>query len=205
MKRISIMVNIVLAVAVVALYALYFTDKCHKNSAGSTAEGSAVELPSGSIVYIQLDSLLGQFDFFHALKSELEAKAKVIDDDLTKRGRAFERDYIDFTEKVQKGLLTRSQMESQGAQLENRQRDLEQFAQQKRAELAEEEQVMINKVFYELNTYLESYNKEHDFALILSTSAASNNVMSGSSKSLDITKEVAAGLNAQYAVQNKKR
>jgi len=204
MKRISLIANIVLAAAVVVLYVFYFTDKSRKTGTGSTIESAAVELPTGSIVYIHLDSLMNQFDLFHALKNELEAKAKVIDDDLTKKSRTWERDAMDYQEKVQKGLLTRSQAETQGNQLQNRQNELEQFARQKQLELAEEEQVMINRVFYELNTFLEAYNQEHGFALILTTSASTNNILNGD-RNLDITRTVAAGLNEQYAAQNKKR
>ncbi|MCL1973675.1 MAG: OmpH family outer membrane protein, partial [Bacteroidetes bacterium] len=90
------------------------------------------------------------------------------------------------------------------AQLENRQRDLQQYAEQKQMELAEEQQVMINRVFYELTAFLESYNQEHGHALILTTSASTNNILIGNND-LDITKAVADGLNNQYAAQNKKK
>jgi len=204
MKRISLIANIVLAVAVVVLYIFYFTDKGRKTGTGKLeTESIAVDLPSGSIVYIHLDSLMNRFDLFHDLNNDLEAKAKVIDDDLNRKGRTFERDALDYQDKVQKGLLTRSQAEAQGTLLENRRHELQQYAQQKQIELSEEQQVMINRVFHELNTFLESYNQEHGFALILTTSAATNNVIIGD-RSLDITRAVAAGLNAQYA-QSKRR
>ena len=204
MKKISLFANIILAVAVVVLYAFYFTDRGRKTVTGSETENEAVVLPSGSIVYIQLDSLMNQMELFHALKNELEAKTKVIDDDLNKKGRAFERDALDFQEKYQKGLITTIQAQTQSAQLENRQRDLQQYVEQKQMELAEEQQVMINRVFYELQTFLEAYNQEHGYALILSSNAATNNVLIGN-RSLNITKEIVNGLNDKYILQNKKK
>ena len=201
MKRILLIANIVLAAAVVALYILFFTGSCHtKGAAGLASVESTTDLPVGAIVYVQIDSLVNELDLFHSLKSDWEAKVKVIDDDLSKKARAFERDAADFTDKVQKGLMTRSQAETQNAQLEARQRDLQQYSQQKGAELEEEQQVMLNNVLNEIRLFLAAYNQEHNFALIFSTSATTNNVLVGNS-ALDITKDVIAGLNAKYAAQ----
>ena len=54
---------------------------------------------------------------------------------------------------MQKGLITRSQAETQQNQLAARQQELEQYAQQKQLELAEENQVMLNRVLDALRTY----------------------------------------------------
>ena len=205
MKNISLIINIVLAAAVIALYVLFFTGNCNK-SVGNTPEGGeSLALPEGgSIVYIQVDSLMNQFDMFHALRTELEAKAKLIDDDLTRKGRAFERDVNDFNEKVQKALITRSQAEDQQQKLEARQQELQQYSQQKQMELAEEEQVLLNRVLDELKTYLSTYNEAQNYSLILTTSGATNNIIVGN-PSLNITKDVVTGLNAKYATTQKKK
>ena len=67
--------------------------------------------PAGSIVYIQMDSLINYYDMFNDLKSELETKLQTIQDDLTKKGNAWEKSATDFQNKLNKGLLTRSQAE----------------------------------------------------------------------------------------------
>ena len=203
MKNLSLIINIVLTAAVIALYVLFFTGKT-STTAITTQSQESIELPGeNSIVYIQVDSLMNQFDMFHALRTELEAKAKVIDDDLTKKGRAFERDVNDFNEKIQKGLLTSLQAQTQQQHLEARQQELQQYSQQKQMELAEEEQVLLNRVLDELKTFLAAYNETHNFSLILTTSGATNNIITGS-PTLNITKDVVNGLNAKYSAQKKK-
>jgi outer membrane protein len=204
MKRILLIANIVLAAAVVVLYVLFFTTGKKTTTFPHAGESNASELPAGSIVYIQIDSLINGLDLYHALRVDWEAKAKVIDDDLTKKGRALERDVADFTDKYQKGLLTRSQAETQGTQLEARQRELQQYSQQKQIEMAEEEQVLLNNVVNEIQTFIAAYNQEHNFSLILSTSGAPGSILN-SNPSIDITKDVLAGLNAQYAAQHSRR
>jgi len=204
MKRIFIIANIVLAAAVVALYVLYFTGNCTKKSAIPVHGEAAADIPAGSIVYVQIDSLINQLDLFHALRSEFETRFKKINDDLTKQARAFERDALDFQDKANKGLLLRSQIETQQAQLENRQRELQQFSQQKEMELAEEEQVLLNNVLNEIKVFLTAYNIEHNFSLIFTTSGVPGNIIIGNS-ALDITKDVVAGLNAKYIAQYGKK
>lgn len=195
MKNASIILNSVLAVAVIVLYILHFSSKPCSSPAGE--QGEAIVAGQGSVVYIQIDSLMNQYDMFNDLKSELESKAQVIQDDLSKRGRAFERDYKDWEEKIQKGLITRAQAETQQQQLAARQQELQSLGQQKQMEMAEEESVLINKVMDALNTYLKTYNDQKRFSIIINSSATMNTVLQADS-ALNITREVVAGLNEEY-------
>ena len=103
---------------------------------------------------------------------------------------------------MQKGLITRAQAETQQSQLAARQQELEQYAQQKQVELAEENQVMLNRVLDALKTYLAEYRVMKNYDLILTTDGNSNTIIDAVS-SLDITKDVVEGLNLQYAKGSK--
>ncbi len=190
----------ILTVAVAAIV-------CACNSGSNTNTAQPAEsvqcAATGSIVYIQMDSLINQYDMFNDLRSELESKAQAIQDDLTKKGRSFESAAKDFETKINKGLLTRSQAEEQQQKLAERQQNLQNLSQQKQYELAEEEAVMSRKVMDAIYTYLEKYNQEKGYALILTTSAASNTVIVGN-PALDITQDVLAGLNDEY-IKSKKQ
>ncbi len=201
MKNVSIIFNAVLSVAVIALFILHFSSK---PATSQSVEGApAATAQSGSIVYIQIDSLMSQYDMFNDLKTELESKAQVIQDDLTKKGRAFERDVNDFKEKVQKGLITRAQAETQQAQLQNREAELQSLSQQKQMEMAEEEGVLFRKVMDALNTYLKKYNAEKRYALIITSSGSTNTVIEADPAN-DITKEIVNGLNEEYVKSKNK-
>ncbi|MEF9930931.1 MAG: OmpH family outer membrane protein [Bacteroidales bacterium] len=180
---------------------------CNSNSGNhGTPTTKSIEsettAPQGSVVYIQMDSLVNQYDMFNDLKTELESKAQTIKDDLEKQGRAFESSAKDFQAKVTKGLLTRAQAEEQQQRLMEKERSLNNLSQQKQMEMAEEQDVLYRKVLDAIKTYLVKYNEEKGFALILTTSAASNSVIVGNA-SLDITKNVLVGLNEEY-VKSKK-
>lgn len=181
----------------VAIAALLFSCKSNTNDT-TNVNATKVDLaPSGSIVYVQLDSLVNQYDMFNDLKSELEAKIATIQNDLAKQGRDLENSAKDFENKVKKGLLTQSQAELQNRQLVERDQTLQNLSRQKQIEIQEEQDVLYRKVMDAIQTYLQSYNETHNYALILSTSAASNTVMIGN-PSLDITSDVLNGLNEEY-------
>ena len=179
---------------------------CNTNPAAAPAAQQAPQsgemAPAGSIVYIQMDSLVNQYDMFNDLKSEIEAKVQAIDDDLRKKSNALEKSIQDFQNKLNKGLLTRSQAETQQQELMEREQALRNLTGQKQMEMQEEEAVMVRKVMDAVQTYLNEYNKTHNYALILTTSATTNTVIVGN-PSLNITNDVLKGLNAEY-IKSKK-
>ena len=188
----------ILALAVSAM--LFSCNSKSGNTQAPQAQGEVA--PVGRIVYIQMDSLIAGYDMANDLRTELEAKVADIQGDLNKKQRAFESDANEFQTKVQKGLLTQSQAELQNRQLNERLQALQNEGQIKQNEIAEEQAVLLNKVFDAVQTYLTEYNKTHNYALILTTSAASSTVIVGN-PSLDITNDVLIGLNEEYA-KNKK-
>ena len=194
--------KVILSVAVAAIICACNATGNTSTPAANTAE-AGVTAAQGSIVYIQLDSLINQYDMFNDLRSELENKAQAIQDDLTKKGRSFESAAKDFQTKIEKGLLTRSQAEEQQQRLAERQQNLQNLSQQKQYELAEEEAVMSRRVMDAVQTFLAKYNQEKGYAMIITSSAATNTVIAAN-PALDITQDVLTGLNNEY-IKSKKQ
>ncbi len=194
--------KVILSVAVAAIICACNATGNTSTQAANTAEAGATAA-QGSIVYIQLDSLINQYDMFNDLRSELENKAQAIQDDLTKKGRSFESAAKDFQTKIEKGLLTRSQAEEQQQRLAERQQNLQNLSQQKQYELAEEEAVMSRRVMDAVQTFLTKYNQEKGYAMIITSSAATNTVIAAN-PALDITQDVLTGLNNEY-IKSKKQ
>ncbi|MDR1680754.1 MAG: OmpH family outer membrane protein [Prevotellaceae bacterium] len=201
MKKIELIAGIILTLAVAGLYVLYFWGDADGRPAGNApgemvlATGEAA--PEGSIVYLQIDSLISGYDMFHDLKNELETKAKGMEDDFSKRSKTFERSVNDYREKVTKGLITRSQAEQQEQQLAQKQQELATYSEKLRGELAEEEAVMLRRIHDAIVTYLQEYNKERNYSLIISTNASTSVILQGH-PGLNITQEIKDGMNASY-------
>lgn len=187
--------NIISAIAIViSVAALIFNFLSPKKTdkVSDVVEGSAAT--AGDIVYVRIDSLIIQYDMYSDLMSSFQAKAQSVQDDLNKKGRQLESDMKSFENQINKGLLTRSNAEQQQNTLLQRQQDLQNLANQRQAELQEEEYVLNNQIMDAILTYLEAYNETHQYAAIIN---ATNAVLVNDS-ALDITAEIVDGLNAEY-------
>ena len=81
-----------LSILAVIVSTALFVSSCNSNQSAQTAAQATPTgevAPAGSIVYIQMDSLVNQYDMFNDLKSEFEAKVEAIQDDLRKKSNAF--------------------------------------------------------------------------------------------------------------------
>ena len=133
------------------------------------------------------------------LRSVVETKVNSIQQEINRRGNKLEKDVKDFQNKIDKGLLTRSVAEVQGQKLQEQQNNFQQYASQKQQEMAEEQQVMLNQIADAIKTFLDSYNAEKQYAMILSTQGAVLPApVAVADESLDITDDILAGLNEAY-------
>ena len=199
MKKTNLVLNIISLAAVVVLFVLHFTSP--KKS--ETTPRTVVETSNGGIVYIRLDSVINAYDMYNDLRITLEGKVSSIENEINKKGRALENDIKSFQEKMGKGLLTRSQAETMSEELQRRQQELQLYSQQKQMEIAEEENVMINQVMNEIRLFVANYNSQNNYSLILTTTEATNTIISGES-ALDISKEIIDGLNREYIKKRNK-
>ena len=136
------------------------------------------------------------------LRAVVETKVQNIQAEVDRRGKKLEKEVNEFQEKLNKGLMTRSVAEVQSQKLQQQEAEFNNFANQKNNEILEEQTVMMNQLADAIKTYLDKYNEEKQYAMIL-TNQGGAPVITGSA-SLDITEEVLAGLNEEY-VRNKSR
>ena len=189
----------------IAALTMLLAISCNSSSTGANEndtqkqyDGEIVIPTEGSTVFVRMDSLLNQYDMFMDLRTELEEKVKKAQSDLEVKGRAFERDVTDFQDKVNKGLLTRSESQKRADELTRREQQLREEQQRTSMELEDEQMVLLNRVSQNIDDYIKVYNQEKNYSLILNTSAGNNTVLWGN-PGLDITTDVVKGLNEAYA------
>lgn len=196
MKKVNLILNIVSILAIAVLYVLHFADDS-RHGRQPVSGDSQVTAVKGDIVFINLDTLVNQYDMYNDLNTELQSKASTIENELNKQSRAFENDVKSYQDKMQKGLLTLSQAQTTEQELAMREQQLRQLAQQRQLEMADETNVMYNKVMDAISTYVNNYNKDKQFALILTTTGTTNTVLGGD-QALNITEDILKGLNEEY-------
>jgi len=203
MKRVNLIINIVLVIAVGALFVLYFTGK--KKSSPVPTEEKLVgnnNTGEGGMAYINIDTLMNNMDMFFDVRNKLVDKQKSSEAELNSRSKDFEKEATDFQEKVQKGLITRSRAQEIEQELYLEQQNLINLKDKLSMELAEEEQVMNRQLIYYITDYLKEFNKEKNYQFIISNSLAGP-LLYASDKQ-DITNDVVEGINAKYAKEREK-
>ena len=202
MKNTPLILSIVALVAVAALGIIQLTAG-KKTVTDTPAEGVEATAQKGAVVYFNLDRVLNEFDMANELRSAVESKINSINQEVNRRGNKLQSEVNDFQEKINKGLITRSVAEVQSEQLGKKQQEFQNYAAQKQQEIAEEQTVMMNQLGDAIKKYIDKYNAEKQYAMIIATQG---DILPApvvtADASLDVTDEILAGLNNEY-VKNK--
>lgn len=201
MKKTPLILAVLALVLSAAALVMTFVGKTGNISESEVVPGSTAV--AGDIVYVQIDSLVMNYDMYNDLMTAFQSKLQASQDDLQKKSRKLETDMKSFENQINKGLLTRSSAEQQQSTLLQRQESLQNEANQKQLEFQEEEYVINNQILDAIQTYLKDYNAKHEYALIFTTSASTNVIIEGN-KGFDITFDVLSGLNNEY-IQNRNK
>jgi outer membrane protein len=202
MKRLPLIMNIVLAVAVVALFVLHFT------GIGSPKKKSSFEgLPAGSanggsIFYVQIDSVLSHFNMATDLSGELQTKFNASEAEFQAKQKAYQNDVNDYQYKAQRGLITRSEAQTTEQELYAKQQNLAKLQQDLSQDLQEKQTVMNRQVINAIMEYLKKNSAQLNYKYVLGTSFGGNILYANDS--LDITKNIIMGLNENYLETKKK-
>jgi len=201
MKKLSLVLNIVLALAVVVLFILHFT------GIGASPKNATAGLPAGAIgsnniYYVQIDSVINNFDMATDLSGELESKYNASEAEFQSKQKAYQNDLNDYQYKAQRGLITRSEAQDIEQKLYAKQQSLVQLQQQLSTELGEKQTVMNRQVINAIMDYLKKNSKELNYKYVLGTSFGGNILYANDS--LDITPAIIKGLNEDYKNAKKK-
>jgi outer membrane protein len=187
MKSISWIVNGVLAVAVIVLFFLHFSTNSTPTKASINDKGGV------KIAYFEIDSIQNSYEFFKEVKSSLQVK----DMENTKQLTNLKNEYIAKYQELQKNaqFLSQAEVASRQQDLVKAEKNYTAKEQQLSQELQEESFKRLQEVKKKIEVFLANYNKNKEFAFILSSNA---DLMYYKDTTYDITADIIKGLNADY-------
>lgn len=195
MKNAPLFISIAALVAVVALGIVCLSNGKSK-TAGTDTENEAVAVQAGSVVYFQLDRVMQEYDMANDLSSVVETKVQNIQNTITSKQNKLEKEFAEFNDKMNKGLMTRSVAEVKAQELEKKRAEFEQYANQKQQEMLEEQQVMMNQIGDAIQSFIDEFNEEKQYSMIIANQGSAPIIAADST--LDITDAVVEGLNDAY-------
>lgn len=188
--------NIVFSVALVAVASLGLTS-CDKSTPKMDQKAEATQqAPStDKIAYVEVDSIMTQYNFCKEYSKILEQKGNNIQKTLANKQQALQTAAANFQQKVQQNAYTREQAEAIQAGLQKQSNDLQALNQRLSGEFQTETEKYNKALHDSLQNYLAIYNKDKKYSLIF---AKQGDNLLYADKRNDITNEVVAGLNKAY-------
>lgn len=198
MKNINYILNGILAVAVLILFVLHFSSNKRSADVQSFVKvGDSVKYTKLPIAYVNVDSLLTQYQLAKDLNETLLRKQENSRASLTEKGRVLQSEMADFQRKVENNaFLSRERAESEQQRLLSKQQELQQLDQRLSSALMAEQQKMNERLRDSVNSFLKEYNKAKGFHMILSNTAYDNVLFA--QDAYNITEEVIDLLNKRY-------
>lgn len=197
MKKLTIILFSILFVAVAALFVLHFTGNKKVNGTGT----ERTESGSNGIVYVNIDTIIFNFEMFADRRNELLNKQKNAEAELNSKGTQYEKGVKDYQDKVSKGLVTRATAAQMEQALLQQQQDLVNLRDKLQSDLIEEEQVMNRQIIDYITRFLEENKSQYNYNFILGKSFGGPVLYSDST--LDITYDVLKALNEKYRTEKK--
>ena len=198
MKNASLVLNAVLAVAVAVLYYLHFSDK---TTTEPVSAGTTKSAPVRKTVYVNVDSLLTNYEYFKDTRKVLESKRFQLDNELNNKGRSLQNEVAFFQQRAQP--MTMEQGRATEAALQKKQQDLVAYRDRVVQQLAEEEQKKNEELYNQIHDYLKKVNKQNQYDFVMGYSRGGGILFADTT--LDATKSIIGGLNKEYQQKQTKK
>ncbi|MBO5361807.1 MAG: OmpH family outer membrane protein [Paludibacteraceae bacterium] len=191
MNKIQVVINVILVAAVAALFVVVYTGD--KQEAPAVAVESSEVMP---IAYLNVDSLLVNYTFAQEASERLMKKQEDARLKLNTKARTLQNEMADFQRKLENNaFLSRERAEKEQQRLLKKQQELQELEAQLTEDIMLENQKLNMQLADTLTNFLEEYNADSRYHVILSNSAKDNVLMAA--EQYDITDEVIDALNAR--------
>jgi outer membrane protein len=200
MKNLSLILNAVLAIAVIVLFVKVFSNNPKSPSEKSFFKNDSLNAGLLPIAYINVDSLLLNYQFAKEANESLIKKQEDSRLSINTKARQLQTEMGEFQRKLEaNAFLSRERAEQEQSRLLKRQEDLRELDGQLSQQLMQVQQKMSEQLRDTINSFLKEYNKDQKYQLILSNTSSDNILYA--TEGLDITPEITDLLNKRYAAK----
>ena len=202
MKNLSLVINGILAVAIIILFILFFKTKTNTENAPSLKfeNDTTVTLP---IAYVNIDSVLTNYQYAKEASDALMKKTEASRASINQKQKQLVSEQQEFQRKYQNNaFLSQERAEQEAARIQKLGAELEQTAGRLDNELTMEQIRVNNQLADSVRLCIKEFNKTANYHIIFSNSGL-DNVLYAKEK-YNITDKVIGMLNARHAASVKK-
>lgn len=204
MNKIQIIIDSILSIAIIALFVLIFTGKPEAGVSTESAATFPKEDLTIPVAYLNLDSVLLNYQFAIEANEKLMTKQEDARLKLNSKARTFQSEAADFQKKLENGaFMSRERAEQKQQELLKKQQDLQDLEAKLTNDIMLENQQLNLQLADTLNSFLAEFNKDGRYQLIFANTGKDNILQSA--EGYDITTEVVDALNARYTSKTKRK
>lgn len=193
MNKFQNLLNLILVVAVAALFVLFFI----KNDDVETENLTTQVAENMPVAYLNLDSVLINYQFAIEANEKLMTQQEDARLKLNTKANTLQREMADFQRKVENNaFLSRERAESEQQRILRKQQELQELEAKLTNEIMLQNQELNLQLTDTLNTFLAEFNKDGKYQIIFAN-AGKDNILQAA-EGYDITAQVIEGLNARY-------
>ena len=167
------------------------------------ASGNANATSGLKIAYVEVDTLLSQYNFCKDLNADMISKEENSRMVLNQKANELRKSQQEFQKKYESNaFISPERAQQEYARLGKLEQDLQALQNKLATEMASENAKNSQILRDSINAFLKEYNKTKGYNLIISNTSFDNLLYADST--LNITKEIVDGLNARYTPVAKK-
>ena len=189
-----------LTFAAFAAATLFLASCGSKDEEETPAENPQQEETVGlKIAYVELDTLMSQYQLYKDYSEVLTRKGSNIQKTLAQKHRALESHAASVQKKYESNeFTTRDELERAQASIQKEQNDLAELADRLQSEFAMEQERINEEARDSIQSFLKKYNKtkKYDYVMI----KAGDNLLIANPK-YNITNDIVKGLNKRYKIK----
>ena len=195
------MKKIILAVISAIMVTGFNSCKQSANTQGTQStqiERSSVAVSGLKIAYIDVDSLLANYEFSKDLSEQMTQKEENYRLLLAEEMNKFQKEVEDFNKKLQNNVFSSPERaQSEQNRLAKKQQSLQEKSDKYSNDLYLENNQNAQKLSETIDNFIREYNKSRGYNLIINKAA-----LMFADDSMDITAEILDGLNAAYTSES---
>ncbi|MEA3450271.1 MAG: OmpH family outer membrane protein [Bacteroidota bacterium] len=161
-NKLPLIISLVSLVGVILLFVFHFTGDNEKN------QKQNLEPKNTRIAYVNIDSVVNNYDYYNALSLQLAKKQQDLETQLQSKTLSLQNRAYQLQQKMSQHLITSQDYQKKGQKLSEEQAQLQQWQQQKGLELQEDQMNLTNRVYDSIVNVVNIINKNKDYDIIIS-------------------------------------
>ncbi|MEY2792346.1 MAG: hypothetical protein RJA76_338, partial [Bacteroidota bacterium] len=154
---------------------------------GSSSTSGPMSASGKRIVFVNTDTLLTHYEFYKDAQKEFENKGYRLQVDLGQKERALQGEVAAIQQRA--SAMTQAELQAADLTLKKKGAELQQYSQQKQAELGQEQAKKNEELYNNIREYITKINKENKFEFVLGYSKLGGGILFAD-ESVDVTQKI---------------